>query len=69
MQPYFDDLAAKFHAANPDITVNVQVVSWNDIDDVRHAGRRPSSCPDIMNLNYFANFAADGLLYTAEARS
>ena len=34
MQPYFDDLAARFMEANPDIDVAVQVVSWNDIYDV-----------------------------------
>ena len=48
MQPYFDDLAARFMEANPDIDVKVQVVSWNDIDqtvktrvaDRRAAGHR-----------------------------
>lgn len=66
MQPYFDDLAARFHEANPDITVTVQVVSWNDIYDVLNTRVGAGDPPDIMNLNYFANFAADGLLYTAE---
>ncbi|MFN8518439.1 MAG: extracellular solute-binding protein [Chloroflexota bacterium] len=66
MQPYFDALAASFHEANPDITVNVQVVSWNDIYDVLNTRVSSGDPPDIMNLNYFANFAADGLLYTAD---
>jgi multiple sugar transport system substrate-binding protein len=66
MQPYFDALAASFHEANPDITVNVQVVSWNDIYDVINTRVAAGDPPDIMNLNYFANFAADGLLYTAD---
>ena len=46
MQPYFDELAARFMEANPDIDVSVQVVSWNDIDR-RHqdAGRSPASRP------------------------
>ncbi len=66
MQPYYDDLAARFMEANPDIEVAVQVVSWNDIYDVINTRVAAGDPPDIMNLNYFANFAADGLLYTAE---
>lgn len=66
MQPYYDDLAARFMEANPDIEVAVQVVSWNDIYDVLNTRVAAGDPPDIMNLNYFANFAADGLLYTAE---
>jgi multiple sugar transport system substrate-binding protein len=66
MQPYFDDLAARFMEANPDIDVSVQVVSWNDIYDVLNTRVAAGDPPDIMNLNYFANFAADGLIYTAE---
>lgn len=66
MQPYYDDLTARFMEANPDIDVAVQVVSWNDIYDVLNTRVAAGDPPDIMNLNYFANFAADGLLYTAE---
>jgi multiple sugar transport system substrate-binding protein len=64
--PYFDDLTARFMEANPDIDVSVQVVSWNDIYDVLNTRVAAGDPPDIMNLNYFANFAADGLLHTAE---
>jgi multiple sugar transport system substrate-binding protein len=66
MQPYYDDLSARFMEANPDIEVAVQVVSWNDIYDVLNTRVGAGDPPDIMNLNYFANFAADDLLYTAE---
>jgi multiple sugar transport system substrate-binding protein len=66
IQPYFDDLVARFMEANPDVDVSVQVVSWNDIYDVLNTRVASGDPPDIMNLNYFANFAADGLLYTAE---
>ena len=66
MQPYFDDLAQRFMEANPDIDVSVQVVSWNDIYDVLNTRVASGDPPDIMNLNYFANFAADGLIYTAD---
>ena len=33
MQPFWDDLSAKFTKANPTIKVKVDVVSWETIDD------------------------------------
>jgi multiple sugar transport system substrate-binding protein len=66
IQPYFDDLVARFKEANPDIDVSVQVVSWNDIDQTVKTRVATGELPDIANLNYFASFAADDLLYTAE---
>ena len=64
--PYFEDLSARFTEANPDVEVDVQVVSWTDIYDVLNTRVAAGDPPDIMNLNYFANFAADGLLRPAE---
>lgn len=66
MQPYFDDLVTRFEADNPNITVEVEVVSWNDIDQKIKTMVQTNDLPDIGNLNYFSSFAADGLLYTAE---
>jgi len=66
MQPYFDDLAARFMEENPDIEVTVQVVDWNNIDQVVTTRIATGEPPDIANLNYFAAFAADDLLYTAD---
>ena len=66
MAPYFDDLADRFMADNPDIDVAVEVVSWTNIYDVLNTRVAAGDPPDIMNLNYFANFAADGLLHPAE---
>ena len=66
MQPYFDDLASRFMEANPDVDVKVQVVNWNDIDQVVTTRIATGEPPDIANLNYFAAFAADDLLYTAD---
>jgi multiple sugar transport system substrate-binding protein len=66
MQAYYDDLVTRFEAANPNITVEVEVVSWNDIDQKLKTMVQTNDLPDIGNLNYFSSFAADGLLYTAE---
>jgi multiple sugar transport system substrate-binding protein len=67
MDDYYADLTARFMEANPDIEVDVQVLSWVDvIYDTINTRVASGDPPDIMNLNYFANFAADDLLYTAE---
>ena len=66
MQAYYDDLVTRFEADNPNITVEVEVVSWNDIDQKLKTMVQTGDLPDIGNLNYFSSFAADDLLYTAE---
>ena len=66
MQPYYDDLVERFEADNPDINVEVEVVSWNDIDQKLKTMVQTGDLPDIGNLNYFSSFAADGLLYRAD---
>ena len=68
MQPYFDDLATRFMEANPDIDATVEVVSWdqNALDNKIKTMVAAGEPPDIANLNYFASFAADGLLYKAD---
>lgn len=66
MQAFYDTLVTDFEAANPDITVEVEVVSWNDIDQKIKTLVQTGEVPDIANLNYFASFAADDLLYPAD---
>ena len=66
MQPYFDDLVQRFEADNPNITVEVEFVSWYDIDQMIKTMVQTNDLPDIGNLNYFSSFAADDLLYTAD---
>lgn len=66
MQAYYDDLVSRFEADNADIIVEVEVVSWNDIDQKLKTMVQTGDLPDIGNLNYFSSFAADGLLYRAD---
>ena len=66
MQAYYDDLVTRFQADNPNITVKVEVVNWNDIDQKIKTMVQTQQPPDIANLNYFSSFAADGLLYPAD---
>src|SRR5688572_17148011 len=47
-------------------TLDVQVVSWNDIDQQSSTMIQNGNPPDILNLNAYASYAKDGLLYNAD---
>ena len=67
MQPYFDDLDRAVHGGEPR---HRRSRSRSSPGTTSTTSSTPVSSsgdpPDIVNLNYFANFAADGLLYTAD---
>ena len=65
MQPFWDDLSAKFTAANPGIKVTVNVVSWDVIDDKVKTLIATGQTPDIVNKGDYSDAAAAGLLYKA----
>ena len=65
MQPFWDDLSAKFTAANPGIKVTVNVVSWDTIDDKVKTLIATGQTPDIVNKGDYSAAAAAGLLYKA----
>ena len=46
--------------------VDLQVVDWNTIDQQVSTMLQNNQPPDVLNLNAFASYAKDGLLYTAE---
>ena len=52
----------KFEAANPDVKLNLEVVSWNDVYTVVDTRIANGNAPDILNIDVFANYANDGLL-------
>lgn len=55
-----------FEAANKGITVNLDVESWTDITNVIKTRIQAGKQPDILNIDAFAGFAADDLLYPAK---
>ncbi|MEI7562137.1 MAG: extracellular solute-binding protein, partial [Actinomycetes bacterium] len=65
MAAYYADLEKRFMAANPDITVVHENVSWDDILVKGRTLISTKSYPDVLNLNTFSEFAAEGLLYKA----
>ena len=52
----------KFQAENPGIKLNLQVVSWNDVYTEVSTRISNNNAPDILNIDVFANYAAEGLL-------
>ena len=57
---------ADFEAANENIDLVVDVVSWNDIYTVVNTRISNNDAPDILNIDVFADYQADGLLLPAK---
>ncbi|QGH68294.1 extracellular solute-binding protein [Pseudactinotalea sp. HY158] len=55
-----------FEDANPDIKVNLEVQSWDNLESVIATKVQGGEAPDIYNGGPFAGFAVDGLLYDVE---
>ncbi|MEO7015610.1 MAG: extracellular solute-binding protein [Leifsonia sp.] len=55
-----------FEAKNTDVKVSLDVQSWNDINNVIKTKVQAGKQPDILNIDAFAGFAADNLLYPAK---
>lgn len=55
-----------FNNDNPGIKLNVEVVSWNDIYTVVNTRIQGNNAPDILNIDVFADYQADGLLLPAQ---
>jgi len=65
MPAYYADLNKRFEAANPGIKVEHENLSWDDILVKGRTLISTKSYPDILNLNTFSEFAAEGLLHKA----
>ena len=55
-----------FEAANENIDLVVDVVSWNDIYTVVNTRIANGEAPDILNIDVFADYQADDLLLPAK---
>ena len=63
---WWADFVEKFNAANEDINLTVDVVSWNDIYTVVNTRIANGEQPDLLNIDVFADYQADDLLLPAE---
>ena len=62
---FWNKFAADYKAKTG-IDLDVQVVSWDDIDQQVSTMIQNNQPPDILNLNSFSSYAKDGLLYSAD---
>src|SRR6266581_1644067 len=60
---YWNAVAAAFHKAHPDITVNVQTVDWTDFPAKSATLIQNKQYPDIMEGNPAPPYAQSGLIY------
>jgi ABC-type glycerol-3-phosphate transport system substrate-binding protein len=60
---YWDSLIKDFEAKNPGYKVNLEMVSWDDMDAKVKTFVQTKQTPDILNYNAFSDFARDGLIY------
>ena len=63
---WWADFVEKFNAANEGINLTVDVVSWNDIYTVVNTRIANGEAPDLLNIDVFADYQADGLLLPAK---
>lgn len=65
-QALWEEIIAGFESENPDVSVNLEVQSWDNINDVVRTKVQAGEAPDILNIDAFSGFAKDELLYPAE---
>ncbi len=63
---WWKQFEADFEAANENIDLVVNVVSWNDIYTVVNTRIGNDDAPDILNIDVFADYQAEGLLLPAQ---
>ena len=65
-QKYWQGIADAFHKQNPKITVTVQTINWNDFDTQVQTMVQNKQYPDVIEGDYFPDYAQAGLLYPAK---
>ena len=63
---WWADFVKKFNAANENINLTVDVVSWNDIYTVVNTRIANGEQPDLLNIDGYADYYADDLLLPAK---
>jgi multiple sugar transport system substrate-binding protein len=57
---------AKTYQRRTGVKMRVQIISWNDVDQQTSTMVQNGNPPDILNLNAYASYAKDGLLYNSD---
>lgn len=62
---FWEDFAEAYEAETG-TRLDVQIIGWSDIDQQSSTMVQNGNPPDILNLNAYATYAADDLLYSAD---
>ncbi|MCA1481205.1 ABC transporter substrate-binding protein, partial [Bradyrhizobium sp. NBAIM08] len=62
----FWDSFAEAYKAKSGVDLDVQIVSWDNIDQQSSTMIQNNQPPDILNINVYASYAADDLLYSSD---
>jgi multiple sugar transport system substrate-binding protein len=62
----FWDAFAKTYKEKYGYTLEVNVISWDNLDQQSSTMIQNNQAPDILNLNAYASYAKDGLLYSGD---
>ncbi|MEV6955773.1 extracellular solute-binding protein [Streptomyces sp. NPDC051183] len=63
---YWKELSESFEKEHPGINVEVSVYSWSEVDAKVAEMVKAGKAPDIAQIGAYADYAADGKLYTAD---
>jgi len=63
---FWKQFAEKYKEKTGGTELEVQVVSWDSIDQTSSTMIQNNNAPDILNLNAYASYAKDGLLYNGD---
>ncbi|MGH7366585.1 MAG: extracellular solute-binding protein [Candidatus Rokuibacteriota bacterium] len=64
-RPFWQGLAEQY-TKQTGVTVDLQVIDWNSIDQQVSTMIQNNQPPDVLNLNSFSSYAKDGLLYPGD---
>ncbi len=62
----WEEVISGFEEDNPGVTIELEMQSWENINDVITTRIQGNQAPDILSIDAFADYADDGLLYSAD---
>ncbi|MCL1840780.1 MAG: extracellular solute-binding protein [Propionibacteriaceae bacterium] len=62
----WDGFISAFHAQHPNITINLEMQAWANINDVIKTKIQANQAPDILSIDAFSSYVEDDLLYSAD---
>ncbi|WP_441349312.1 ABC transporter substrate-binding protein [Streptomyces gilvus] len=65
-QKYWDGLVREYEAKHTGVKIDVTVYSWNDVDRKVKEMVDQGKAPDLAQIGAYADYAAKGLLYSAD---